>query len=231
MDLKEETALGDAIHTHWYYTAKAEMMTRHVGHCRTVLDVGAGSGFFSRWMLRKGLAERAVCVDPGYPEDCDAEEAGRPLAFRRELQSSDADLILMMDVLEHVDDDAGLLAAYLALTPPGARVFITVPAFEFIWSGHDEFLEHRRRYTLARLRRTVVAAGAVEISGHYYFGSVFPLAAAVRLARRKHVPDGSDMRRQPGFTNAVLKRVCAWEASLMTWNKLAGLTVVMLCRR
>lgn len=231
MDLKEEAALGAAIDTHWYYQSKARMMAARIGRCREVLDVGAGSGFFSRWLLARGLAESATCVDPGYEADRDEAVAGRPIRFRRRIEESTADLVLMMDVLEHVDDDIGLLADYLGLVTTGTRVFITVPAFEFIWSAHDDFLEHRRRYTLSRLRDVVNAAGASELAGHYYFGAVFPLAAAMRLMSRGRKADRSDMGPLPGPFNATLSAVCAAERQVMGLNRLAGLSVVMLCEK
>jgi len=231
MDLKEEAALGDAIHTHWYYQSKARMMAACTGACREVLDVGDGSGFFSRWLLQNGLAARAVCVDPGYDSDRSETESGRTIDFRREIAESSADLVLMMDVLEHVDDDVGLLADYLGHVAPGTRIFITVPAFEFIWSPHDDFLEHRRRYTLAGLRRVVTEEGAREIVGHYYFGAIFPLAVVMRLIQRGRAADRSDMGPQPAVVNTALRAICTAERSVMGWNRIAGLSVVMLCEK
>src|SRR5690606_10991680 len=58
MDLKEEQVLGADINRHWYYVAKARLLAARIGKAGTVLDVGAGSGFFSRWLLSNGLAER-----------------------------------------------------------------------------------------------------------------------------------------------------------------------------
>lgn len=230
MDLKEETALGPALATHWYYRAKAQAMADSLegGSFAHVLDVGAGSGYFSRWLLVQGRARRATCVDPGYAADRDDAVAGRPIAFRRAVAATDADLVLMMDVLEHVDDDAGLLAQYLDLVAPGVPVLITVPAFQFLWSGHDRFLEHRRRYTAASVGRLVARAGARPLALHYYFGAVLPVAALVRLARRGATPDRSDMGPVPGPLNALLTGICAVERRVMRWNRLGGLSVV--CR-
>src|SRR3546814_4188597 len=90
------------------------------------------SGFFSRWLLSHGLADEATCVDTGYASDCDEEIDAKPLRFRREIATSDADLLLLMDVLEHVEDDAGLLRTYLDKAPPQAQAVITVPAFQFL---------------------------------------------------------------------------------------------------
>ena len=231
MDLKEREALGDSADTHWYYQSKARMLASHLDRpARHMLDIGAGLGWFSRWMLEEGLAESATCVDPGYEADRDEEVNGRPLRFRRSVEASDADLVLMMDVLEHVDDDAGLVAAYARLVAPGTPIFVTVPAFEFMWSAHDDFLDHRRRYTVPRLRAALTAGGATPERAHYYFASIFPAAFAVRMLRRRAEAGRSDMRPAGALANAALKAVCAVERGWMRLNRIGGLTAVAFCR-
>lgn len=229
MDLKEEQVLGADINRHWYYVAKARLLAARIGKAGTVLDVGAGSGFFSRWLLSNGLAERAICVDPLYESERDESEGGRPISFRRSVQTCDADLLVMMDVLEHVEDDRALLDQYMALLQPGARCFITVPAFQFLWSSHDVFLEHKRRYTLARLVRTVKAVGGADVRAHYFYGAVFPIAASARLMQRGKPAAGSDLRKHSPAVNAVLSCVCDLERRISRWNRLAGLSVALTC--
>lgn len=232
MDLKEEEILGEAINSHWYYCAKAQVLNAAVKEpVGEVLDVGAGSGWFSKWLLKNGKADRAVCVDLGYDADRDEEVAGKPVSFRRQVDQSTADLGIMMDVLEHVEDDVGLLSFYLDLVPEGTPFFITVPAFQFLWSAHDVFLGHYRRYTLKSLRKTIEGAGAKVERMHYYYGAVLPLAAGVRLVRRKDTKAGSDLSVQSPPVNAVLKAICAAERWVMRGNKLGGLSVVCVCSR
>jgi hypothetical protein len=227
VDLKERHALGEQAARHWYYVSKARMITRHLQRSsHSILDVGAGEGWFSRWLLENGYGQSAICVDPGYEADCESSVAGLPLLFRRSVSSIDQDLVLLMDVLEHVDDDVGLLARYWRSAPAGTTFIITVPAFNFLWSSHDVYLEHRRRYTLGSLSRTIRKAGATPDRLHYFFGSVFPLAAIVRLVRRYSGEDASDMRPVPELVNSVLTGMCSLEVSMARWNKLAGLSVV-----
>ena len=118
--------------------------------------------------------------------DRDDSVAGKPVLYRRDTGPTDCDLVLMMDVLEHVDDDRGLLRHYAAKVPSGAHFLVTVPAFRFLWSGHDVFLEHKRRYRLGEIEAAMRDAGLQVVRGAYYFGFVFPLAAAVRLADAQH---------------------------------------------
>src|SRR5215471_18225599 len=154
MDLKELELLGADQDTHWYYVSKWRALRQAVGRRppQRVLDIGAGSGFFARMLLREAHAASAVCVDPGYSQDWSEVHFGKSIEFKRDGTGEDADLVLMMDVLEHVDDDVALLRQFVIPARPGTRFVISVPAFQWLWSPHDEFLGHRRRYTLPALQ-------------------------------------------------------------------------------
>jgi hypothetical protein len=145
----------------------------------------------------------------------------------------DADLVLLMDVLEHVDDDVGLLKAYVDKVPSGSRFLITVPAFQFLWSGHDDFLEHKRRYTLAQLEAVVRNTGLTVKQGAYYFGLVFPIAATLRLLPKgaQPSPPRSQLKQHHPLVNTMLKTLCSVELPFMGANRLAGLTVFVLAQK
>lgn len=232
MDLKEQDALGGDATQHWYYRAKAAALDRVVGPTPgSVLDIGAGAGFFARHLLQRG-APSAVCVDPGYDSDRDEVVDGRPLSFRRAPYAGPVSLILMMDVLEHVDDDVGLARSVIAAAAAGTRVVVTVPAFQWMWSEHDVFLEHRRRYTLAGIQRVLAAAGLHMEGGRYLYGFVLPLAAAMRVPARmmrqalgRPIPPASQMHPASALPNSILSAVCRIEA-LLPGNPVAGLTAM-----
>jgi SAM-dependent methyltransferase len=233
MDLKEEDILGADIGRHWYYRAKAAALGRAVGGLRPrhVLDVGAGSGFFSRHLLEKAGALSALCVDIGYAGERDDSVAGKPVRYRRDCGPTDCDLVLMMDVLEHVDDDRGLLRHYAAKVPSGAHFLVTVPAFRFLWSGHDVFLEHKRRYRLSEIEAAMRDAGLEVVRGAYYFGLVFPLAAAVRLAARGAAEPRSSLTKHSPLANGLLTTVCAAELPFFPLNRIAGLSAFVLAKK
>lgn len=233
MDLKEEDILGADIGRHWYYRSKAAALRRMVGPLapRRVLDVGAGSGFFSRHLLAEGGAQSALCVDLGYERERDEMLDGKPVLYRRDCGPTDCDLVLMMDVLEHVDDDVGLVRQYAAKVPSGTHFLVTVPAFRFLWSGHDVFLGHKRRYTLPEIETTLRMAGLAVLRGAYFFGVVFPLAAAVRLAARGAPQPRSNLTRHGVLTNGLLTAACAAELPFFPVNRLAGLSAFVLARK
>jgi len=235
MDLKETDILGSSIDQHWYYCSKARATRRWLGSkpVRKILDVGAGSGFFTHHLLTHTAAIEAWCVDISYDTDSDAITAGKPVHYRRSIDAVDADLVLLMDVLEHVDDDVGLLKAYVEKVPSGSRFLMTVPAFQFLWSGHDDFLEHKRRYTLTQFETVARDAGLTVKQGAYYFGLVFPLAATLRLLSKgaQPSPPRSQLSQHHPLINGVLKSLCSLELPFMKSNRLAGLTVFVLAQK
>jgi SAM-dependent methyltransferase len=233
MDLKEEDILGADIGRHWYYRSKASALRRAVSDLRPrhILDIGAGSGFFSRHLLVETDAQSALCVDIGYERERGDSVAGKPVLYRRDTGPTECDLVLMMDVLEHVDDDRGLVRHYAAKVPSGAHFLVTVPAFRFLWSGHDVFLEHKRRYRLGEIEAAMRDAGLEIVRGAYYFGFVFPLAAAVRLATRSTTEPRSSLKKHDPLTNGILSALCAAELPFFPINRLAGLSAFVLARK
>lgn len=230
MDLKEATLLADGAADHWYYRAKFAALRALVGRSPAgrVLDIGAGTGFFARQLLLHTDFVAATCIDPGYPADSDEIAGGKPLRFRRAPGTEQADLVLLMDVLEHVPDDVALLKSYAAAAAPGTRFIISVPAFNWLWSEHDVFLEHYRRYTLGQIEAVVSAAGLRIETGCYFYGAVLPLAAMQRLigrlARRNDAPARSRMQVHGKLTNKVLWLACRLELPWFRANRIAGLT-------
>jgi hypothetical protein len=93
------------------------------------------------------------------------------------------------------------------------------------------FLEHKRRYRLGEIEAAMRDAGLQVVRGAYYFGLIFPLAAAVRLAQRKATAPKSSLRKHGTFTNAVLAAACSVELPLFVANRLAGLSAFVLARK
>jgi SAM-dependent methyltransferase len=235
MDLKEENAIGGDPAGHWYYISKGRALKSLLGQSRVkgLLDVGAGSGVFSQMLVKEGRAERALCVDPNYEDEFVGRHSTDRISYVRSAEKVDADVVLMIDVIEHVDDDAQLIRDYADRVAPGTRFVISVPAFQMLWSSHDEFLEHRRRYTLSSLRSAVLAGGLQPLKLRYFFGLLFPAVAVARMTERKNGPaTASRLKAAPQLLNATLVAIHDVErAMLFPLNQLAGVTAFCLAEK
>jgi hypothetical protein len=236
MDLKEAGLLNGDEARHWYYASKARALRRCLMNRapHQILDVGAGSGFFSKNLLTNTTAVGATCVDPGYEREWSESVGGKPLAFRRTSLTTDADVVLMMDVLEHVDDDVGLVRSYADSAGGGTRFIVSVPAFSWLWSRHDEFLEHRRRYTLAGVMRVLAEAQLSPVAGFYFFAALFPAVAVQRLwqhLRPATQPPSSDLRQHHAITNGLLTGICLAESAVARHNRAFGLTAFAVAEK
>ena len=235
MDLKEQEILSEDANHHWYYQAKSKLLGKLVGNIDqpSILDVGAGSCFFSRFLLQHEHASKATCIDPNFQNTESETINGHPLKKFKSVKKSDADIVIMMDILEHVDDDVALLKEYVSKVDKGAVFVITVPAFMFLWSEHDNYLEHKRRYTLAMLNKTVLQAGLSPEKKFYFFSFVFPIALVMRLSNKLLGlgGKGSQLKKHSKFTNWILKSICSIELKLPVLRSLFGLSVVCVCRK
>jgi len=230
MDVKEEELLGGAVGEHWYYRSKQlalDSLLRAVPYTR-ILDIGAGSAIFSKHLLENGAAS-AVCVDPAYGSETRDSYCGKPIEYLREVMPCDADLVLLMDVLEHVDDDVGLIRTSMKGAAPGAFAVISVPAFPSLFSAHDRFLEHKRRYRMQMLEDVVRAAGLQIVSTRYFFAMILPLVAMFRFLQ-KNGPAKSSLKPHPRPVNDLLTLAHRVELPLFRVNKLGGLSVFCLAR-
>jgi len=240
MDVKEEDILGSSVSSHWYYVSKGQVIQEFLNPLaiNSVLDVGAGSGVFSKYLLDMSIVEAARCVDTAYEID-DRSEAhnGKPIRFIKSVDSINESLILMIDVLEHIEDDLTALKQYVELMPIGSYALISVPAFNFLWSGHDIFLEHKRRYTLLELEALVESSGLRVLQGRYFFGLLFPIIALIRLRNRALMKAGkltakSDLSKPNDWLNKLLITIHILELkTLFSINRAAGLTAFCLAQK
>lgn len=127
------------------------------------------------------------------------------------------DVIALFDVIEHIEQDLESLVALSALLNPGGRMIITVPAFNFLWSRHDDENQHKRRY---RRRTLVRLAGQSGLRLHYlsYFNTwLFPPVAAVRLFRKLFPYEESwkDMHMPAALVNQLLQKIFSSERYLI----------------
>jgi SAM-dependent methyltransferase len=224
--------------TYWWFQARREIVcdvvARFVPPGGAILDYGGGTGALAARLCGQGY--RVVAADVSRPMLASCRERGIPTIDldAETIPPASADCVLACDVLEHVEDDVGLLNEFRAALRPGGLFLGTVPAYEFLWSGEDHVSSHFRRYTRRSLVRTLESAG-YEVAWVSYFNTLlFPLAASVILAKRLFRP--RDMYRSnvvplPGWQNAACRAVFARERILLRWLRFpVGLSLIVAAR-
>jgi hypothetical protein len=216
---------------HWYYITKFKAVKFALSAFKLkeyrVLDVGAGSGYFTENLILNDSAISGTCIDVNYKNTHDHKQL--PIKYSKNYQIEDvknARVILLMDVLEHVENDSKLLSEYVSNSTPGTLVIITVPAFQQLWSGHDVFLGHFRRYKLNDVENLVIKSDLKIHSITYLFGSIFPLAWVVRKINRTKIK--SDMKNNSFFINYLLTLLLNFEHKFLR-NRFFGTSVLAVC--
>ena len=159
-----------------------------------VLDVGSGDGYLLHRLHTAFRFQRAVGVDIHLSESLAQELSSAGVELQRELTDPAfrAELILLLDVLEHVQDPVAMLTqlARDRLATDG-RFVITVPAFQPLYTDHDRALKHYRRYSRPELIELVERAGLSVIDSGYLFASLLLPRAASALRERWLPKNGS----------------------------------------
>ena len=239
MDLKELESGVDPS-THWYYQSKKVPLFRYFKNLAeqqnkplTVIDFGSGSGFFA-YELYKAFPqyiEEVLLIDIGYTEVEMAATQGQKVRKLRYIPEGINDcIVIMMDVLEHIADDYAILGEICDKVGTNAYYFITVPAFMSVWSSHDVYLGHYRRYTIPMVKRLLEACRCQINAQYYIYGSIFPLVWLVRRLKSNKEnmenPESSDMAPMPAPVNFLLKQYNSFEMNFRKANRLFGLTCV-----
>ncbi len=128
------------------------------------------------------------------------------------------DLILMLDVLEHIEDQTALLERIKRWLKPGGQLLITVPAFNFLWSGEDYVSNHLRRYTKSSLTEIMRESGLHIERISYFNFFLFPLQAGIILFNNMFCPrtmQQSNLHTLSGSINSMLTAIMSAEVHLL----------------
>ncbi len=190
---------------HWYYAHKFWFIRNSNSwnnvNLKSLVDIGAGSALFSKELLRLNLVSEIVAVDVGYEVE---RETKGGISYCRTTQYSGFTHFLLTDVLEHVEGDDDFLADIVSQADRDSAFIITVPALMSLWSGHDLYLRHFRRYTKKQLRHLVEQSGLTVISVRYTYSTVFPIA----YIQRKLAGNGSQnshLKENSNFVGLIMR--------------------------
>lgn len=227
--------------SHWWFVARQRILKdiierrAKLAPGSRVLDIGCGTGAFLE-MLSRDYQAYGTDSSSFAVELC--RKRGLQHAYQCTLetfphQALRFDLITLLDVIEHIEHDAALLRQASAFLKPGGCAIITVPAYQFLWSRHDEVNQHKRRYVKSTLRRVLEGSG-FHIEMISYFNTIlFPAALASRLAERIFRPAKDTTLDIPRpAVNKILTSIFAGERLLLRALPLPyGLSLLAFCRR
>jgi SAM-dependent methyltransferase len=222
---------------HWWYRGRLRIVRHEVARLvlprgARILDAGCGSGRVLDELAQYGSV---TGVDTSPLAAAAAEARGHEVSRARveDLPFEDAsfDLVTCLDVIEHTPDDLEALTELVRVTRPGGHLLVTVPAYQSLWSAHDERNGHYRRYRRWNLRQVAETAGWQLVHDTHFNSLLLPPAAAVRLAERKRRHEQrSELTMTPRWLSPVLELPLRFEAALLRRgvSLAAGLSVAAL---
>ena len=179
---------------HWWFAGRRSVTAYLISKFNLpaeakILEIGSGTG--GNLQMLSAFGQVSALEMDASARSISAEKTGGGVDIRAGRCPMDIpfsgekfNLICLFDVLEHIEEDVATLIAIKKLLADGGRVLITVPAYRWLWSAHDEFLHHRRRYSARELQEKIAVAGMVIEKMSYFNILLFPLAVAARLKDR-----------------------------------------------
>jgi SAM-dependent methyltransferase len=221
--------------THWWYGARRAMLRRAVRGLPPgrALDVGAGAGGNTAVLLEEGWSAAAVELSP----------TGAAIARNRGIRITRADatalpfddgafdLLVSMDLWEHIDADHRAASEAFRVLKPGGLLFLAVPSGMDLWSGHDVAVGHVRRYERSDLVRLVEDAGFTIRTVKPWNVLLRPVVRWRRGGTSTQEGEGSsDLTAVPKPLNAMLRSVVELERFLPL-SRRRGVTLVVTAVR
>jgi SAM-dependent methyltransferase len=227
---------------HWWFVARRRILREAIRRLvplppgARILEAGCGTG-----------GNLAMLKDFGDVSAFEPDTRARAVASRKtaievregrlpsdvDFAAQAFDLVVALDVLEHLDEDLASLQALRDRLRPGGWMLITVPAFPFLWSHHDVAHHHKRRYRKRDLVRLVAAAGLTPVKATYFNTLLLPVIIAVRLIKHLLDRETADDEVMPSrAVNGVLSAIFASERHMIDRIALpAGASLLLLARR
>lgn len=228
---------------YWWFVARRDLLEWFVKEIvkafdrPTLLDVGCGTGINFSVLSKCG---ETFSSDASEEALRFSKSRGTTGLVRSDLESlpfraSSFDVVTALDVLEHVDNDLAAMDELLRVTRTGGVLVITVPAYGFLWSEHDEALHHRRRYAASELRNKLTNAGFEVERITYYITFLFFPILFMRFAQslsKKSIHAKTSHIILPRWLNSLLVGILAFERLLLNWiNFPFGVSIVCLARK
>lgn len=226
---------------HWWFTARREIINHLLHELKLpanaqLLELGCGTGG-NLLMLSKHGELHAVESDSfaqKFAADlqiCPVTQGSLPNNLPQLDQKYD--LICLLDVLEHIEDDEGSLSQVEGLLQPDGRIVLTVPAYQWLWSSHDALHHHKRRYTAEKIK-ILLGRASLEAQRIGYFNTfLFPIVVLVRAINRIRKSDDKSGAAIPHrLLNKLFHFIFLSEKTVLTHSFFPfGTSVICIAKR
>ncbi len=243
MDRDYELQTHRAEDRHWWYRGRRQVLERVIDSLRLpararILDAGCGSGRNMVELARHGTVT-GVELSPtsvALARERSAGEVSEGSILSMPFDSASFDLAVSLDVIEHLKDDLSALRELRRVVAPGGALLVTVPAYRWLWSGHDEINHHHRRYTRGTLQQVAERAGWETVRTTYFNSLLLPVAILLRVLDRfssaATTESSLDLWIPPAPVNWLLERPLRLEAAVIGRGGRipAGLSLMTLFR-
>ncbi len=191
MELEYELQTHRAEERHWWYRGRRRVLERAIErlglpeHAR-ILDAGCGSGRNMVELARHGVVTGVELSGTSVQlaRERDVGEVLEGSVMDMPFDEGSFDLTVSLDVIEHLEDDVGALRELRRVTKPGGALLVTVPAYQWLWSGHDVINQHHRRYNRRTLLAAAESAGWHSESSTHFNSLLLPPAMLLRVLER-----------------------------------------------
>jgi SAM-dependent methyltransferase len=227
--------------THWWYRARRDILADYLSRYgglpddARILEIGCGTGHNLPMLAQFGSVE-AIEIDAA-ARAIASQRLGKPvgnapLPALTGVARGTYDLIAVLDVVEHIEDDVGALTAMAECLKPGGKILITVPAHQWMWSAHDVVNHHHRRYSKKTLGAAIARAGLTHNGLRWFNSLLFPAAVAARAAGKLTGKDDSDDSPPAKPLNTAFEAIFGLERHLVGRVPLPpGLSIITLASR
>jgi SAM-dependent methyltransferase len=210
--------------THWWYVARRDILADYIARYvqppqdARILEIGCGTGHNLPMLGVFGEVD-AIEIDPAAGAIA-SHRLGKPVGSAplpelAGVAEGQYDLIAVLDVIEHIDDDVAALKAMAKRLKPGGKILIAVPAHQWMWSAHDVVNHHKRRYSKATLTGALRKAGLSWSKLRWFNSLLFPAAVAARLAGKLSGKDDSDDSPPAKPLNWAFEKIFGLERHLL----------------
>ena len=240
MDAENYRQIAAIEKNNWWYKSRRDMLGKIIAsfnkRFHSALDAGCGVG--SNLEILSKYSDSVYGLDNSPESIAFCSKKSYKKLFNASIVDSSLgmtfDLIICMDVLEHLQDDSGAIRDLGAHLVPGGILIISVPAHQYLWNDNDLFSDHKRRYELSDIKG-LVASNNLEIIKLSYWNRLLLIPSLVyynlpRFGKKRQIQNNLNLI--PGFLNDFLYLAMKIEDALpLKPGLLNGVSIICVCRK